>query len=92
MGNYQHMFFCKNCDKSTLHITERPNHVLHVILSIISVGIWIPVWFILSFFSRMNNVGDCTVCGGLSNELPKPSKGSHSFGYSLGKLFRKKSK
>jgi hypothetical protein len=40
----------------------------------------------------MNNVGDCTVCGGLSNELPKPSKGSHSFGYSLGKLFRKKSK
>jgi hypothetical protein len=86
------MFFCKNCNKSTIHLAEATNHVLHLILSILTVGLWIPIWIFVSFSSQLKNVGDCTVCGGLSNKSIKPSNAAQSLGYLLGKLFRKISK
>lgn len=27
---------------------ERPNHVLHLLLSLITFGFWIPIWFLVS--------------------------------------------
>lgn len=30
---------------------HRPNHILHLILSIITVGIWIPVWICVAIIS-----------------------------------------
>jgi hypothetical protein len=30
---------------------HRPNHILHLLLSIVTVGLWIPVWICLSVFS-----------------------------------------
>lgn len=34
-----------------------PNHVLHLLLSIVTVGIWLPVWAVLILiqFSRWNH-------------------------------------
>jgi hypothetical protein len=29
---------------------HRPNHILHLILSIITVGFWIPVWICITIF------------------------------------------
>ena len=30
---------------------HRPNHILHLILSIVTAGLWIPVWIIVSLAS-----------------------------------------
>lgn len=30
------------------------NHLLHVILSVVSVGLWLPVWFLLYIFRNKN--------------------------------------
>jgi len=27
---------------------KRPNHVLHLLLSLVTVGLWIPVWIVLA--------------------------------------------
>lgn len=30
---------------------HRPNHILHLILSIVTLGIWIPVWIGVAIFA-----------------------------------------
>jgi hypothetical protein len=30
---------------------HRPNHVLHLILSIVTLGLWIPVWILVTIMS-----------------------------------------
>lgn len=30
---------------------RRPNHILHVILSVITLGLWLIVWFLVATFS-----------------------------------------
>lgn len=32
---------------------NRPNHILHLLLSVITGGLWLPVWFMLSVASRL---------------------------------------
>lgn len=27
---------------------RRPNHILHLLLSLITVGIWLPIWLLVS--------------------------------------------
>ena len=29
---------------------HRPNHILHLILSVLTLGLWIPVWVCISVF------------------------------------------
>jgi hypothetical protein len=91
MSTYQHMEFCKICQKQTIHFSEKPNHILHLLLSIITVGIWIPMWIIITLIVMFRN--ECNLCGGVdSTETIKPSETAHSLGYELGKLFRKRNK
>jgi hypothetical protein len=35
---------------------KRPNHILHLLLSIITVGIWIIVWILLSFSGERRRI------------------------------------
>ena len=63
MSTYQHMFFCRTCNKSTIHLASKPNHILHLLLSIITAGLWIPVWLLLAVTGRLKNIGECTSCG-----------------------------
>ena len=53
------MKHCVECKKKTMHFQEKPNHILHLLLSIITAGIWLIVW--LLFLES----GDpqCSVCG-----------------------------
>lgn len=52
---------CKNCGGPTPHESPSTSHVLHLLLSIITVGFWLPVWLLIAFNNR--NQGTCTVCG-----------------------------
>lgn len=37
-------------------VNARPNHVLHLLLSVITCGLWIPVWLIIAGRSNLSRV------------------------------------
>jgi len=52
--------YCKRCKKETLAKRKKTNHIFHIIISLITLGLWIPFWImaILQF-----NSWHCDVCG-----------------------------
>jgi len=52
--------FCKFCNKQVLIRRKGTNHLLHLILSILTGGLWIIVWIIAAM-----SKGDwrCSQCG-----------------------------
>jgi len=61
MASKQLMQFCKRCDKSTSHIGPGTSHLLHLVLSIITFGIWLPVWLLTDIFNSSELA--CSQCG-----------------------------
>ena len=59
MPTSQLMKKCVRCKKSTLHLQEVPSYLLHIVLAIITVGLWFIVWIIFIHKSDPQ----CTVCG-----------------------------
>jgi hypothetical protein len=58
---------CNICNRVTVHIRNdiSPNHVLHLLLSIVTMGLWLPIWLLLCIF----NIGSeglpiCSICAG----------------------------
>ena len=74
MSTSQLMKKCVECEKTTMHYQEKPNYILHVILSIVTVGIWLLVW---GLFIKAG-APQCSVCGRsndfLGNILHKQKK------------------
>jgi hypothetical protein len=52
--------FCDRCNEYVLAVRGGPNHILHLLLSILTVGLWVPIWLIVSL-----QVGGwrCSKCG-----------------------------
>jgi len=52
--------FCKICNKQVLVRRKGTNHILHLILSFLTAGFWIPIWILLSI-----KIGGwrCSQCG-----------------------------
>ncbi len=61
MSSRQLMNQCKTCKKMTMHVAPSTSHVLHLLMSIITVGLWLPVWFIVAASNQSQ--AQCTVCG-----------------------------
>lgn len=62
MSNITTRRFCSTCEQSRLFEKRGPNHVLHLLLSIVTGGLWIPAWILVS----MGNTGvpyRCRECG-----------------------------
>ena len=61
MGQKQTGRFCPHCQKKTMAIGNTPSHLLHLILSIFTFGLWIPVWILIS----IGKIGGyrCSQCG-----------------------------
>jgi hypothetical protein len=53
--------FCSHCQKQTMAQGTKPNHILHLILSILTLGLWLPIWLLIT----IGKVGGyrCTSCG-----------------------------
>ena len=69
------MYPCPVCQKQTVHIKKRINHILHLLLSVLFIGLWLIVWIGIAVFGTRNPV--CTVCGSgsMSNiYTPEPKK------------------
>ena len=52
---------CNTCDKSVMAQSNKPNHLLHFIISVFTAGLWIIPWIIITFAG----IGGyrCTSCG-----------------------------
>ena len=57
--------FCGHCNKQVLAICDGPNHILHLILTIITGGLWGIVWVLVSFGKKEWR---CSHCGTLIDE------------------------
>ena len=77
------MMTCVKCQKKTLHIEQKINHVLQLLLSIVTAGLWLIVWAFLVFFHDKKT--QCTLCGhnkGFKNDLMAVTKFGTDHGYS----------
>ena len=54
--------FCGHCQRQVMAQGSTPNHLLHLFLSIITAGLWIIMWIIISIGSTGG--WRCTQCGG----------------------------
>ena len=54
--------YCLHCKKQVKIERQTPNHILHLLLSIITGGFWLIVWIILCCFSGQYR---CPICGSI---------------------------
>lgn len=52
--------FCPVCLRNVMTHENGPNHILHLILTLVTGGLWIIVWIVVAARRRPQN---CTVCG-----------------------------
>jgi hypothetical protein len=62
MSTKQASKFCDVCEQQSLFQKPRINHVLHLILSIVTFGLWLVVWAILGLVNSAKPVR-CVHCG-----------------------------
>lgn len=72
MGTNHTQGFCKNCDDFNLAVQKGTNHILHLLLSIITGGLWLAVWIIISLNSSESR---CVKCGSIVNTYANPKNG-----------------
>lgn len=53
---------CHDCDKNVIGEKQTPNHILHLILTVISAGLWVVVWIIIAAISAGREY-QCRACG-----------------------------
>lgn len=53
--------FCKDCNQNRLFEKQKPNHILHLILTVLTVGVWFLIWIPLIIISMFKpfRCGDC---------------------------------
>lgn len=60
MATDRDIYECKRCGEPTEHLEKKPSHLLHLILTILTLGLWAVVWVLLSLGS---GAAKCTECG-----------------------------
>lgn len=69
MGIVKSRRYCYEEDRMVLAEKETPNHVLHLLLSVFTAGVWIIVWIILSIGASFNSY-KCPHCGDVTDRKP----------------------
>jgi hypothetical protein len=71
---HQHgSFYCGYCRQARLFRRTTVNHVLHLILTIFTCGLfWTPIWIIFTLFGK--GPWMCAMCGQPPGKSPKGSK------------------
>jgi hypothetical protein len=60
MGLQQIQARCGRCERLTLHNQTTPNHVAHLIGTLITAGLWIVIWLIVAV---SKSPAKCVQCG-----------------------------
>lgn len=76
--------FCHHCNSKVVAERSTPCHVLHFLLAVLTGGLWLPVWVLLSF--RLTAGWCCPNCGSVTGRAPHNSPSSNTWAYKLGAL------
>lgn len=55
----QEILWCGTCGKETPHTQKPPNHAVHLLLSLATLGVWIIPWIWLSVKQDRPRCDDC---------------------------------
>lgn len=66
MGVAKERRFCIEEGRPVLAERQTPNHILHLLLSVVTMGIWIIVWLLVSAVASPFR---CPQCGGRTRPL-----------------------
>jgi uncharacterized membrane protein len=66
MAQKQLMRKCCTCEKMTLHMENNVNHILHIILTVLTFGLYLIIWFFICVFAGNRQ---CMECGEESRRL-----------------------
>jgi hypothetical protein len=71
----QKMDYCAVCVRSTPHIYTKTycNHILHLLLSIFTGGIWVIIWLLAGCCSGETDPA-CTLCGSTNTTTPREAE------------------
>lgn len=72
MATKQVSGYCNVCQRQSLFQKEGINHVLHLILSIVTLGFWVLVWIALAINSSTKQPR-CTTCGTIKSIAERPA-------------------
>ena len=62
MATDQKSKYCRNCKQKTLHARQRVSEMWGCLLTIFTLGLWIPIWILMSIFGSFSSYR-CQVCG-----------------------------
>jgi hypothetical protein len=57
---HQKSRYCGYCDRMRLSERQEPNNLLHFVLTVLTCGLWLPVWFVLAVVTPAYR---CQRCG-----------------------------
>jgi len=63
MGQLQRQRYCKTCQKKTLHARATFSGGWGIFLTIITAGLFLPVWLLIALIQAFSP-WRCQVCGG----------------------------
>jgi hypothetical protein len=66
MGIKKERRFCLAEQRPVLAEKQTPNHILHLLMSILTMGVWLIVWFAVSAFAKPYL---CPNCGSRTRHL-----------------------
>ena len=67
MGEVTSRRHCHSCGQFRLFQKQRINHVLHLLLTVLSGGLWVVVWLVLGI-RNLDAPFVCPICGEGSRE------------------------
>jgi len=73
MSQEQTSGHCNACRRSTLMVREKPNHILHLLISLFTFGAWVLVWLLISV-GKLGGKYRCTQCGTEQKEAKPADK------------------
>lgn len=53
---------CKTCGQPRLFEKDGTNHILHLLLTVFTAGIWLPIWLLVGLNNMMKPY-HCPICG-----------------------------
>ena len=82
MSQQQEQGWCARCRQSRLFTRNRYDvpHVGHILVSIVTLGLWVPVWFLHTACNAWSSEPfRCTVCGASLSKSVRPAKTNNAF-------------
>lgn len=62
MATETRMLACRICNAVTPHEVEKTSHILHLLLTVFTAGLWLPIWILLGLIRSLSSKGRCQQC------------------------------